>query len=62
VEAAELALDPTLAADTLGWRARVSVNEMIDQTVDWWRVYHAGEHVRSTMIGQIASYEARLHQ
>lgn len=45
-EAPSLALDVSLAADALGWSDRLSSDDTIDATADWYRQFLAGADMR----------------
>jgi CDP-glucose 4,6-dehydratase len=58
-EAGRLALDPTLAAERLGWRERWPLEIGVDAAAAWYRrVVFEGRDARSVTLGQIAAFEA----
>lgn len=57
-EAAYLLLDSTAAAETLGWRARLSPRAAIEWTAQWYARWTAGESARDLTLEQIARYSA----
>lgn len=56
-EAATLTLRSDLAASTLGWRTRLSVEETLAWTADWYRAQRQGADMRAFSLDQIARYE-----
>lgn len=59
-EAPVLMLESALAADTLGWRARLDRQQTVDWTVDWYRAHRDGADMRAFTLRQIAAYEERV--
>lgn len=59
-EAMTLAVDASRAAMTLGWRMRLKLDQALDWTVAWHKLYMAGGDVRTLTLQQIANYEALL--
>jgi CDP-glucose 4,6-dehydratase len=57
-EAEYLTLDSTAAAETLGWRARLSPRTAIEWTAQWYARWAAGEFARDLALEQIARYSA----
>jgi CDP-glucose 4,6-dehydratase len=57
-EACALALDSRLARQTLGWRDRMPVNQMVAATASWYRAWAEREDMRSFTLAQFAEYEA----
>ena len=57
-EAATLALDPALAASTLGWRTRLDAAESVSWTAEWHARLQRGEAARSIAGDQIERYTA----
>lgn len=53
-----LRLDPALAARTLGWRCKLSAEQALDWTADWYRAFDAGRDMRAECLRQIAAFEA----
>lgn len=59
-EAALLALDATLAQQTLGWRPRLDLAGALAWTVDWWKTDHAHGNLRALALAQIERFETEL--
>lgn len=59
-EAAELRLDASKAAASLGWRPAIGLDVTLDWIVQWYRGWAAGEDARSLTQGQISRYEQLL--
>ena len=59
-EAAQLTLDSTLAATTIGWRPRLDLRRTIDWTCAWYKAWRAGTDMRAFTLGQISQYEGLL--
>jgi CDP-glucose 4,6-dehydratase len=57
-EAGILRLDSTKAKVGLGWRPRLSLDEAIGLTVDWYRAHQTGADMRAVTERQIAGYAA----
>lgn len=57
-EARMLALDPALAAQTLGWRPRLDARQALQWTADWYKAFNGGAPARALCLDQIARYEA----
>jgi len=57
-EARLLALDSTLARQSLGWRSRMSAQEAVSWTASWYAAHRAGADPRTLCLDQIVSYEA----
>jgi CDP-glucose 4,6-dehydratase len=57
-EAARLGLDPTLAAERLGWRERWALERGVDATAAWYRQVLEGADAREVTVAQIAEFEA----
>lgn len=55
-EAATLKLDPTKAMMELGWRQRLSLDEAVALSVDWYRCHAAGGNLSELTNRQIADY------
>lgn len=53
-----LALDSTLARQTLGWRERLSGPALIDLTTAWYRAWADGADMHDFTLSQIAAFEA----
>jgi CDP-glucose 4,6-dehydratase len=57
-EAKYLKLDSSLAFSRLGWKNQLSINEVIEWTVSWYKAYYKGNQcMHSYSIDQISSYE-----
>lgn len=56
-EASTLALDATLARDSLGWHARLSQDDAVAWTVEWHTRVADGEPARAVCLDQIAHYQ-----
>ncbi len=59
-EAAQLTLDSTLAATTIGWRPRLDLRRTVDWTCAWYKAWRAGADMRAFTLGQISEYEGLL--
>jgi CDP-glucose 4,6-dehydratase len=57
-EAAQLALDASLAESTLGWRAKLDSKEALRWSVEWYRAFDAGRDIALITSEQIDRYEA----
>ncbi len=58
-EAARLGLDPTFAAERLGWRERWALERGVDEAAAWYRrVLFEGADAREVTLEQIAAFEA----
>jgi CDP-glucose 4,6-dehydratase len=57
-EAKFLAIDPSLALRTIGWRPRLGPSEALDWTTEWYRAVAAGAEPRRVALDQIRRYEA----
>jgi CDP-glucose 4,6-dehydratase len=57
-EAAALTLSSSLAQRALSWSPRLSVNESLAWTAEWYRAYAAGENMQKFSEAQIAQYES----
>lgn len=55
-EAQELALDSSLAAESLGWRPWFNRDDTIGWTADWYRHWRQGGDMRTHTVGQIDHY------
>lgn len=56
-EAPLLRIDATRAARVLGWGPRLSLEQAIDWTVEWWRAEVAHANLRELGLSQLARYE-----
>jgi CDP-glucose 4,6-dehydratase len=56
-EAARLGLDPTLAAERLGWTERWPLERGVAATADWHRRVRDGHDARAVTLEQIAEFE-----
>lgn len=61
-EAAVLRLDSSRARSALGWRPRLSLDEALAWTVEWYRAQSEGAEMREVTVQQIESYEKRLRE
>jgi CDP-glucose 4,6-dehydratase len=57
-EARALTLSSALAKSSLGWRPRLSVDESLAWTADWYRAHAAGENMTKYSKAQIAQYQS----
>jgi CDP-glucose 4,6-dehydratase len=57
-EAATLKLDSTKARVELGWRPRLTLEEALRLTTEWYRAYHAGASMEEVTRRQIADFLA----
>lgn len=53
-----LAIDPTLAFRTIGWRPRLGPSEALEWTAEWYRAVTDGAEPRRVALDQISRYEA----
>jgi len=58
-EAGTLRLDASRARAELAWQPMLGIQETLDWTVRWYRVWHDGGEMRDETMKQIADYEAR---
>jgi CDP-glucose 4,6-dehydratase len=56
-EAQLLALDPTLATRSIGWRPKLAASQALQWTADWYRTVADGTPARAATLDQIARYE-----
>jgi CDP-glucose 4,6-dehydratase len=54
----DLALDATLAGETIGWRPRMSSGDAVRWTAEWHSRLAGGESARSLCVEQISRYES----
>lgn len=59
-EAGLLRLDSTKARLRLGWRPRLTIDDALRLSADWYRTHAAGGDMRALTLSQIAEYEARM--
>ena len=59
-EAGLLRLDSTKARLRLGWRPRLSIDDALRLSADWYRANAAGADMRALTLAQISEYEARM--
>ena len=52
-----LSLDSSLAARSLGWRARLPIQMALEITAAWYARHAAGEAARNLCLEQIALFE-----
>ena len=58
-EAARLGLDPSFAAERLGWRERWPLERGVDAAAEWYReVVFSGADAREVCLAQIGAFEA----
>jgi CDP-glucose 4,6-dehydratase len=57
-EAATLTLSSELAKRSLGWVPRLSMQETVNWTADWYKAHRAGRDMKAVTLDQIARYEA----
>ncbi|HEY4141224.1 MAG TPA: CDP-glucose 4,6-dehydratase [Pseudolabrys sp.] len=56
-EAATLTLSSELAKRSLGWTPRLSMQDTVDWTADWYKAHRAGRDMKAVTLNQIARYE-----
>ena len=61
-EEQQLRLDVSKAANVLGWRGRLSIDEALRWVASWYGQYHRGEDARTLCRDQIASYLERAER
>ncbi|WP_211198607.1 CDP-glucose 4,6-dehydratase [Ruegeria haliotis] len=59
-EAGILRLDSTKAQSRLGWRPRLSLQEAIDLTADWYKAHASGGNMAQTTAAQIEHFETLI--
>lgn len=59
-EKSHLALDASLAQQTLGWRSRWTPTETLAKTVDWYKAFGETADIYAFTLSQIDEYEAPL--
>ena len=52
-----LALDASLAHNTLGWQARWKASKTLDMTVDWYKAFSDNQDIHNYTMSQIEEYE-----
>ena len=57
-----LRLDCSKAQARLGWRPRLSLEEGLDMTIEWFERRRRGEDVRRTTLEQVAGFSRRLEE
>jgi len=57
-EAHALTLDCAKAHRRLGWQPRLTLEQALAWTVEWYRAYRSGADMRATTLAQIQQYEA----
>ena len=57
-EATYLKLDVSKAANRLGWRPRLRLDQALEWVIDWYRAQTEGADMRAVTLDQIAAYEA----
>jgi CDP-glucose 4,6-dehydratase len=55
-----LSLDPSRAAETIGWTPRLDARETIEWTASWYAAHAEGGPARDLCLQQIQEYEALL--
>ena len=58
-EMTALALDPSLAMGTIGWKPRLTTRQALEWTADWYNRYDRGDDPRSISLSQLDRYESR---
>jgi len=61
-EAATLTLSSELAKRTLNWTPRLSMQETVTWTADWYKAHRAGQDMKAFTLDQIARYEALVDE
>ena len=56
-EAATLTLSSELAKRVLGWAPKLTMQETVNWTADWYKAHQAGRNMRTVTLDQIARYE-----
>jgi CDP-glucose 4,6-dehydratase len=56
-EAATLTLSSELAKRVLGWAPKLTMEETVSWTADWYNAHQAGRNMRSVTLDQIVRYE-----
>lgn len=59
-EAKTLALDASLAGDSLGWRPALDLPTALAWTADYWLAARAGQDIRQFCLSQIEAYRERV--
>ncbi len=60
-EAGRLTLDCSKAKLLLGWRPRLSLENALEMTVEWYKEYYKGKKMHAACLDQIRSYEKLLN-
>lgn len=60
-EAPALLLDSTLAKRALGWRPRLTTEQALDWTADWYETEQTGGNLRELGIHQVEMFEGRAN-
>jgi CDP-glucose 4,6-dehydratase len=55
-ESGHLAIDPSLARDTLGWESLLSLESAINWTLDWYKACRDGRNMRELSLYQLLQY------
>ncbi|MBU0807363.1 MAG: CDP-glucose 4,6-dehydratase [Gammaproteobacteria bacterium] len=58
-EAGLLRLDSSRARQLLGWQPRWSLNDCLQQTIDWHLAWQRGEDMRAVTLAQLSAYWSR---
>jgi CDP-glucose 4,6-dehydratase len=59
-EARALTLCSTLARERLAWRPRLSLEQSLEWTAEWYRTHRAGADVRAASFAQLSDYQNLL--
>lgn len=55
-ESGHLAIDPSLARETLGWESLLSLDSAIGWTLDWYKAFQGGKNMREFSLDQLLRY------
>ena len=61
-EASVLAIDPSLALETIGWQPRLSLDDALAWTAEWFNAVSASSDCRALCADQISRYRALVDQ
>ncbi|MCU1284854.1 MAG: CDP-glucose 4,6-dehydratase [Acidobacteriales bacterium] len=61
-EAGLLKLDSSKARGRLKWEPRLSLEQGLEQTVQWYKAFGRGEDMREVTLAQIQSYEGQIYR
>lgn len=59
-EATSLRIDPSLAAEALGWQPLLPIDKALSMTVAWHHAQDKGDDLRAVTLSQIDEYTARI--